>query len=226
MSETIFSEAFDTPTGRMHIVTDEEQRLRAADWEDKADRMVRWLRAPLRRGRIQLGLRTATLPRLALEAYFAGELTAIEAIRTEARGTEFQRLVWAALREIPAGSTVSYGELAARIGRPAAVRAVGAANGANPIPVVVPCHRVIGADASLTGFGGGLERKRWLLAHERTHVSRLFLTTSSWSCRVGLHRRRASGSPPAFGVRSDLLTPRKRVPRIQRHEASSASQAE
>ena len=82
------------------------------------------------------------------------------------RGTAFQLAVWAALRAIPAGSTLSYGALAARLGRPAAVRAVGAANGANPIALFVPCHRVIAADGTLWGYGGGLERKRWLLAHE------------------------------------------------------------
>jgi methylated-DNA-[protein]-cysteine S-methyltransferase len=81
-------------------------------------------------------------------------------------GTPFQRSVWSALRRIPSGRTLSYGGLATKIGRPAAVRAVGLANGANPIAIVVPCHRVIGADASLTGYGGGLERKRWLLAYE------------------------------------------------------------
>jgi methylated-DNA-[protein]-cysteine S-methyltransferase len=179
MIENFFSEAFDTPTGRMHIITDEEQKLLATDWEDKADRrpmglagMLQWLRAHYGENGFRLGeTRTPSRPRLALEAYFEGQVAAIESIRTLARGTEFQRLVWSALREIPAGSTLSYGALAAKIGRPAAVRAVGAANGANPIPVVVPCHRVIGADSSLTGFGGGLERKRWLLSHERTHAT-------------------------------------------------------
>ena len=101
-----------------------------------------------------------------LLAYFAGELDAIDALPTAAGGTPFQRAVWSALRRIPAGRTMSYGALAAKIGRPKAVRAVGHANGANPIAIVVPCHRVIGADASLTGYGGGIERKRWLLAHE------------------------------------------------------------
>jgi len=104
--------------------------------------------------------------RRALEAYFAGDLSAIDDLPVMTTGTAFQSEVWAALRDIPAGSTTSYGALAARIGRPKAVRAVGLANGANPIGVVVPCHRVIGADASLTGYGGGLDRKRWLLAHE------------------------------------------------------------
>jgi methylated-DNA-[protein]-cysteine S-methyltransferase len=102
----------------------------------------------------------------ALERYFAGNLAALDAIPVETRGTIFQREVWAALRQIPPGETESYGTLARRIGRPSAVRAVGLANGANPIGVVVPCHRVIGTDDSLTGYGGGLERKQWLLAHE------------------------------------------------------------
>ncbi len=84
------------------------------------------------------------------------------------RGTEFQRRVWAQLCEIPYGETISYGELAARIGNANASRAVGLANGRNPISIIVPCHRVIGADGSLTGYGGGLERKTWLLEHEST----------------------------------------------------------
>jgi methylated-DNA-[protein]-cysteine S-methyltransferase len=171
VSDQFYWERFHTPTGWMCIVTDEEQRLRAADWEDKGDRMYRLLRLHYGDG-LQLQVPPShSRARLALEAYFEGRLETIEEIRTQTCGTDFQRRVWSALREIPAGRTVSYGQLAARIGRPAAVRAVGAANGANPIPVVVPCHRVIGADSSLTGFGGGLERKRWLLAHERTHAT-------------------------------------------------------
>ena len=173
MSEQLYAETFDTPTGRMLIVTDDEQRLRASDWDDKGDRIVRMLRLQYGQSGFELHeARSDSLARQALEAYFEGQLAAIEAIRTHTRGTDFQRRVWAALRDIPAGTTTSYGVLAARIGRPAAVRAVGAANGANPTPVVVPCHRVIGADASLTGFGGGLERKRWLLAHEGVHATR------------------------------------------------------
>jgi methylated-DNA-[protein]-cysteine S-methyltransferase len=173
MSEPFFKERFDTPTGWMLLVTDAQLRLRAAEWEDKSHRLERSLRLHYGENGFQLQtLRTRSAARLALEAYFEGELAAVNAIRTHTRGTDFQRRVWAELREIQMGTTVSYGQLAARIGRPAAVRAVGAANGANPIPVIVPCHRVIGADASLTGFGGGLERKRWLLAHERTHAPR------------------------------------------------------
>jgi methylated-DNA-[protein]-cysteine S-methyltransferase len=101
-----------------------------------------------------------------LRAYFGGDLAALDAIEVDTGGTSFQQDVWRALREIPVGKTVSYGELARRIGRPSATRAVGLTNGLNPCAVVVPCHRVIGADGSLTGFGGGLHRKRWLLEHE------------------------------------------------------------
>jgi methylated-DNA-[protein]-cysteine S-methyltransferase len=102
-----------------------------------------------------------------LAAYFAGDLHALDGLAVDAGGTPFQRRVWAALREIPPGETISYQTLARRVGAPAAVRAVGAANGANPVGIVVPCHRVIGADGRLVGYAGGLDRKRWLLTHER-----------------------------------------------------------
>ena len=104
----------------------------------------------------------------ALAAYFAGDLRAIDAMDVDPEGTPFQRRVWAALRTIPAGSTWSYAELARVVGQPAATRAVGAANGKNPIALVVPCHRVIASDGTLGGYGGGLEMKRWLLRHERS----------------------------------------------------------
>ncbi|WP_327290732.1 methylated-DNA--[protein]-cysteine S-methyltransferase [Streptomyces sp. NBC_01198] len=101
-----------------------------------------------------------------LTAYFAGEATDFD-IDLSTTGTPFQRRVWAGLRDIPYGETVSYGELAAALGQPTASRAVGLANGRNPISIIVPCHRVVGADGSMTGYGGGLERKRWLLSFER-----------------------------------------------------------
>ena len=104
-------------------------------------------------------------PREQLQAYLDGELRDFE-LPLAAEGTPFQQRVWRALCDIPYGETISYGELARRIGQPTASRAVGLANGQNPISIVVPCHRVIGANGSLTGYGGGLERKRWLLAHE------------------------------------------------------------
>ncbi len=103
-----------------------------------------------------------------LNAYFAGELRDFD-LPMRMHGTEFQRRVWAALCEIPYGETISYGELARWVGNPKASRAVGLANGRNPVAIVVPCHRVIGADGSLTGYGGGLERKVWLLEHETIH---------------------------------------------------------
>jgi methylated-DNA-[protein]-cysteine S-methyltransferase len=102
----------------------------------------------------------------ALERYFAGEIDATTDLPADPGGTPFQARVWRALRDIPPGRTWSYRDLAAAIGEPAATRAVGAANGQNPIPLVIPCHRVIGADGRLVGYGGGLERKAWLLRHE------------------------------------------------------------
>ncbi len=105
-----------------------------------------------------------------LSAYFSGSLTDFD-LPIEMHGTDFQRRVWAALREIPYGETISYGELARWVGNPKASRAVGLANGRNPVSIVVPCHRVIGADGSLTGYGGGLDRKVWLLEHERSYGS-------------------------------------------------------
>jgi methylated-DNA-[protein]-cysteine S-methyltransferase len=102
-----------------------------------------------------------------LEAYFAGSRSTFD-VALDLQGTEFQRSVWAGLLEIPYGETISYGELARRVGRPGASRAVGLANGRNPVAIIVPCHRVIGANGTLTGYGGGLDRKVWLLDHERS----------------------------------------------------------
>jgi methylated-DNA-[protein]-cysteine S-methyltransferase len=104
-----------------------------------------------------------------LDAYFAGELRAFK-VALDLVGTEFQLAAWYVLAEIPYGATTTYGEQARRIGRPTAARAVGAANGRNPVPIVLPCHRVVGANGSLVGFGGGLELKSWLLRHETRFV--------------------------------------------------------
>ena len=108
----------------------------------------------------------------ALRGYFRGDLATLDAVEVDPSGTPFQRAVWAALRTIPHGETTSYGELARRLGVPTASRAVGAANGANPIWIAVPCHRVIGVSGALTGYAGGLDVKRWLLEHERAAVGR------------------------------------------------------
>ncbi len=156
-----------SPLGRMLIVSDADRRLRALDWEDHEERMERGLTRIYRRQPLQLVSGTAPAAiRRALEHYFAGKLQAIDAIPVQTGGTPFQSNVWRALRTVPAGTTLSYGRMAQQLKCPLAVRAVGFANGSNPISVVVPCHRLIGADGSLTGYGGGLERKRWLLEHE------------------------------------------------------------
>lgn len=106
-----------------------------------------------------------------LESYFAGARKVFEVAISPEKGTEFQRQVWTELSRIPIGTTITYTELAMRVGRPSAVRAVGAANGRNEIPIIVPCHRVIGANGSLTGFAGGLDLKRQLLEHEKIQTS-------------------------------------------------------
>jgi methylated-DNA-[protein]-cysteine S-methyltransferase len=153
-----------SPIGTLLLVSD-GTALRALDFHDHEDRLHRLMRrqygeVSLERGPIPPGIVAS------LQAYFAGDLDATGTISVETGGTPFQRRVWAALRLIPPGATTSYGALAAALGQPGASRAVGLANGANPVGIVVPCHRVIGANGSLTGFGGGLSRKQWLLEHE------------------------------------------------------------
>ena len=153
-----------TPLGRLAVVVDAQGRLCLTGWTEDHDRMARHLGAYDRAPRVKNpGGVTARL-----QAYFEeGDASALDEIPVFTNGTAFQQQVWGALREIPYGETWSYAQLAVRIGRPSAVRAVGLANGANPVGIVIPCHRVIGSDGSLTGYGGGIERKEWLLAHER-----------------------------------------------------------
>ena len=155
-----------SPLGEILLVTDEAGRVRAIDFHDYAPRIRRLLGLHYGDLSPEDGAAPATV-RKALSDYFDGQLDALSAIPWATGGTAFQRAVWTALTDVPAGTTCAYSALAARIGKPAAVRAVGAANGANPIAIVVPCHRLIGANGALTGYAGGLERKRWLLAHER-----------------------------------------------------------
>ena len=167
----LFLERVPTPLGCMLVATDEAARLRVLDWDDHEASMMRLLSLHYRGVQIEIiPTQTRSIATKAMLAYFEGDLTAPEKLAIATGGTDFQRLVWRELRNIPAGSTISYRELAERIGRPSATRAVGMANGANPISVVVPCHRVIGANSALTGYGGGLPRKQWLLAHERAHA--------------------------------------------------------
>ena len=165
--QTFALERAESPTGRLLVLTDDQHRLRAVDWEDHEPRMRRLLRQQYGADAVRLcAVSGRSNASLALDAYFEGDFGAFGALTTATAGTVFQRLVWNALSRIGAGTTTSYGALAAALGKPAASRAVGHANGANPIAIVVPCHRVIGSNRALTGFGGGLERKSWLLAHE------------------------------------------------------------
>lgn len=168
--ETLTLDRIGAPVGEVLLVTDGEGAVRALDFADHEARLLRLL------GRHCSGFalvegRAPDAVRRAVEAYFAGDVRALDGVTVKTGGTGFQRTVWAALRAIPAGETRSYGQLAAAIGSPKAVRAAGLANGQNPVAVIVPCHRVIGANGTLTGYAGGLERKRWLLKHEGVAVA-------------------------------------------------------
>ncbi len=155
----------------MLLVTDDRDQVRAVDWQDCAARMHRLLARHY--GSVRLESRGgASAARHAMDAYFGGTPGLIDTLAVETGGTFFQRQVWAALRAIRVGETTTYGRIAAALGRPAAMRAVGAANAVNPVSLIVPCHRVVGANHSLTGYGGGIERKRWLLRHEAASVAR------------------------------------------------------
>ena len=154
-----------SPVGEVLVVVDADGAVRALDFHDFEERMRRLLRRHYGEVTLTPG-RAPEAVREAVRGYFSGDLSAFDGVEVRTGGTDFQRSVWKALRDIPAGETRSYGQLAAAIGAPKAVRAVGLANGANPVGVIVPCHRVIGSSGKLTGYAGGLERKRWLLAHE------------------------------------------------------------
>ncbi len=164
---TFLLERVPSPLGEMLILTDEQGLLRALDWHDHEARMRELMRRQYPGAQPELrATASRSVATQAMQAYFGGDIAVIHRLEVATGGTDFQRQIWSALRGIPDGETVSYGELARRIGNPAAVRAVGLANGANPISIVLPCHRVIGSNRSLTGYGGGLARKQWLLQHE------------------------------------------------------------
>lgn len=152
-----------TPIGTALVVTDEAGVLRAFNWTDYEPTVRKWIARRYPKAMLVEGEGPL---RRTFAAYFAGQTNAFRDIAWEGAGTAFQKQVWQTLCMIPAGETWSYGQLAHRIGRPTALRAVGLANGSNPVALVVPCHRVIGSNGSLTGYGGGLDRKRWLLEHE------------------------------------------------------------
>jgi methylated-DNA-[protein]-cysteine S-methyltransferase len=160
----LYLDRIPSPIGTVLLVSDGEA-LRALDFEDHESRMHALLRRQHGAYSLIPGDGTGGFGQR-VTAYFDGDLTALDVVPVRTDGSEFQRRVWTALRTIPPGMTTTYGRLAARIGRPTASRAVGLANGANPIAIVVPCHRVIGANNHLTGYGGGLPRKEWLLRHE------------------------------------------------------------
>jgi methylated-DNA-[protein]-cysteine S-methyltransferase len=154
----------ETPIGTMAIVVDPQGALVALDWDDHAAQIRAHLEARYGNVVFERGVAPEMTPRL--RAYFGGDIDALRDIPVSMAGTPFQRRVWEALRSVPPGTTTSYGAIARAVGRPGAARAVGVANGRNPIAIVVPCHRIIGANGTLVGYGGGLDRKRWLLAHE------------------------------------------------------------
>lgn len=168
MSTIILTDHVETPIGPMLLMV-RSDRIIGLEFDDQPQRYLKDLRH--RFGEFEL-IEAANPCGFSdrLRAYYGGDIGAVDALPTDGGGTPFQERVWTELRRIPAGTTISYGELAVRLGDRKATRAVGLANGRNPISVVVPCHRVIGADGSLTGYGGGVPRKKWLLAHEGATV--------------------------------------------------------
>ncbi|MES0302845.1 methylated-DNA--[protein]-cysteine S-methyltransferase [Citrobacter sedlakii] len=164
---TLLEDKIATPLGPLWILCDERFHLRAVEWEQHSDRMEQLLDIHYRAGgysRIPAKNPGGLADKLA--DYFAGNIDVIDTLPTATGGTPFQRDVWQMLRTIPKGQVMHYGQMAEQLGRPGAARAVGAANGSNPISIVVPCHRVIGRNGALTGYAGGVQRKEWLLRHE------------------------------------------------------------
>lgn len=166
---TLHLDHLDTPVGRLYIIASEDALYGVGfpEHEASARRTLERQLGEVRWSITNNPLGATTI----LQAYFEGDLHTLEQLPVAPQGTDFQRRVWNALRRIPVSATTSYGAIAATIGAPAASRAVGAANGRNPVAIVIPCHRVIGANATLTGYGGGLDRKEWLLTHEQRHKS-------------------------------------------------------
>lgn len=158
-----------SPIGALTCVL-HEGRLVALDFEGNADRLRRLLTRRFGAVALPPGTAAGSAAR-AIEAYFEGDWRALDGVVVDLGGTPFERRVYDELRRIPRGEVTTYAAIARRIGNPEAVRAVGAANGKNPVSIVVPCHRVIGRDGSLTGYAGGLDRKRWLLTHEGVALS-------------------------------------------------------
>ena len=159
----IYYEYYKSPVGKLFISGRwcEHNETRISQWENEIERERNWTKdgLPFKQAICQL------------EAFFEGELKSFD-LPLVVTGTSFRKLVWAGLMDIPYGETWSYSQLANHIGTPNACRAVGSANGVNPIPIIIPCHRVVGSDGSLTGFGGGLKTKKFLLELESKNVHR------------------------------------------------------
>jgi len=178
----LFIDRFESSLGEILLVSDGEQ-LCALDYADYENRMTRLLKRhypdfQLREVRDPQGFSSV------IHAYFAGDIACINGIPVDTGGTAFQQQVWSALRTIPPGTALTYGELATQLGKPTAYRAVGMTNALNPIAIVVPCHRLVGANGTLTGYAGGLERKRWLLQHEGVRITNETLQTDGARWKV------------------------------------------
>jgi methylated-DNA-[protein]-cysteine S-methyltransferase len=187
-SDQLTLDRLETPIGIALLATDTEGYLRAFDWEDYADRQLKLLRRYGGEVSLCSGAAPAATRRAVID-YFDGDLQALGTIAWRTPGSDFQLKCWNALCTIPAGETASYGAQAAKIGRPSAARAVGLANGSNPISLIVPCHRVIGANGSLSGYGGGMWRKLWLLRHEGVAA---FQGNGELNCAADLRRTLAA----------------------------------
>lgn len=176
----MFLSRLDSPLGEMQLVTDAEQSVRALEFADHRIRLQRLLYEHY--GKVDLTETTAPAQIVdALARYFKGELDALNSLCTATGGTEMQCNVWAALRDIPAGQTTSYGKMAKKLGftDPRAAIEIGAANAANPIAIIVPCHRVIASNGDLKGYVWGVHRKRWLLEHERALAPKQIATQTA-----------------------------------------------
>ncbi|MEJ5070864.1 methylated-DNA--[protein]-cysteine S-methyltransferase [Enterobacter ludwigii] len=163
----LLEDKITTPLGALWILCDEQFNLRAVEWDEHRDRMTYLLDLHYNaEGYERVASSNPNGLSKIMQTYFEGDLSVIDGLPSATVGTPFQREVWQALRSIPCGQVMHYGELAEQLGRPGAARAVGAANGSNPVSIVVPCHRVIGRNGTLTGYAGGVQRKEWLLRHE------------------------------------------------------------
>ncbi len=187
MSERIYESTLDSPIGPVEILSTRHGLAAVELGKGSRRKLEKWARRIFPGGERSAAGKLHRIFEDQLREYFEGRRKVFD-LTLDLRGSKFQKAVWAEVARIPFGLTATYGEVAHLVGRPRASRAVGAANGANPIPIIIPCHRVIGANGSLTGYGGGLENKRWLLAHEGV--------LRAEACQMRLFRSR-DDNPPA-----------------------------